>query len=207
MSSRTTTGRIGFLLDLGRCVGCGACVLACRLENDLPQGVSWRRVLSLNQRRTPGGPAYYFSVACHHCEKPACLVACPAAAYEKREDGVVLLDQDQCIGCRYCEMACPFGAPSYDARVGVMSKCHLCAHRLDEGGEPACVVACPTEALRLDAIPLDATVGDKSVSRNREVTVGIPGFADPADCEPGIRFVAPGGARRVKRLERLRQVL
>ncbi len=202
-----TSERIGFLLDLGRCVGCGACVLACRLENELPEGIPWRRVLSLNGRRDPSGPTYHFSVACHHCEKPACLTACPAAAYEKREDGVVLLHQDQCIGCRYCEMACPFGAPSYNPGLGVMSKCHLCSHRLDEERRPACVDACPTEALRLDAIPGDATVGDRSVPGDREVTSGIPGFADPAECEPGIRFVTPGGARRAKRLERLRQVL
>jgi Fe-S-cluster-containing dehydrogenase component len=100
-------------------------------------------------------------------------------------------------------MACPFGAPSYDPRAGVMSKCHLCAHRLDEERRPACVDACPTEALRLDTTRGDAT----AVDGNREVTPGIPGFADPARCEPGIRFVAPGGARRTRRLERLRRVL
>jgi anaerobic selenocysteine-containing dehydrogenase/Fe-S-cluster-containing dehydrogenase component len=118
----------GFLLDLGRCVGCGACVLACRLENGWSSASPWRRVLPLNLRRHPGGPTYFLSVACHHCEHPACLAACPSRAYEKLADGTVIHHADRCIGCRYCEMACPFGAPRYDAANGVMTKCDFCRH-------------------------------------------------------------------------------
>jgi len=143
--------RSGFLLDLNRCVGCGACVLACRIENALPEGVIWRRILTLNQRRVVGGPTYHFSLACHHCDDPPCAKGCPSGALEKRPDGVVFLHEDLCLGCRYCEMACPFGAPSYDAERKVMTKCHLCAPRQDRGLPPACTQACPTGALRFAA--------------------------------------------------------
>jgi Fe-S-cluster-containing dehydrogenase component len=209
----------GFLVDLHRCVGCGACVLACRLENGWSTDSAWRRVLPLNLRRHPGGPTYFLSVACHHCEDPACLEACPSRAYEKRPDGIVVHHEDRCLGCRYCEMACPFGAPQYNAARGVVGKCHLCHHRLDgappEGaapvtggqppaagsqtsaGRPACVAACPTEALQVRP-PGAPGVGDN----------GVPGFTDVASCRPQTEFKAPRGRRRgelygalVRRLE------
>ncbi len=189
-----STPRSGFLLDLGRCVGCSACVLACRLENGWSSENPWRRVLPLNLRRRPGGPTYFLSVACHHCENPACLAACPSRAYEKRADGIVVHHEERCIGCRYCEMACPFGAPRYDAAKGVMTKCHFCHHRIDAGDQPACVAACPTEALRA-CHGADPRIGSPQL---------IPGFADPAGCSPNIRFVEPRGRRRAALYERLR---
>lgn len=189
-----STPRSGFLLDLGRCVGCSACVLACRLENGWSSENPWRRVLPLNLRRRPGGPTYFLSVACHHCENPACLTACPSRAYEKRADGIVIHHEERCIGCRYCEMACPFGAPRYDTAKGVMTKCHFCHHRLDAGDQPACVAACPTEALR-------ACPGAEPRTGSRPL---IPGFADPAGCSPNMWFVEPRGRRRAALYERLR---
>ena len=138
----------GFSLDLHRCVGCGACVLACRIENGRVDTAAWRRVLPLNLRRHPAGPTYFLSVACHHCDEPACLKGCPTGAYEKRPDGIVVHHEELCLGCRYCEMTCPFATPTYDKAEGVVSKCHLCARRVDAGRLPACVSACPTEALR-----------------------------------------------------------
>jgi Fe-S-cluster-containing dehydrogenase component len=170
-----------FLLDLARCVGCSACVLACRLENGWSGAAPWRRVLPLNLRRRPGGPTYFFSVACHHCEQPACLAACPSGAYEKRADGIVVHHEDKCVGCRYCEMACPFGAPRYSEEKQVMTKCHFCHHRVDGGERPACVTACPTEALQAEP---------------RSSLAFVAGFADPAGCRPTTRFRPPRGARR-----------
>ncbi|MFO7768751.1 MAG: 4Fe-4S dicluster domain-containing protein [bacterium] len=200
MSAPTGPSSCGFLLDLDRCTGCGACVLACRLENQLDPGVAWRTIHTLNIGRFEAGPAYHLSVACHHCAEPACLKACPTGAYEKREDGVVLLDTEKCLGCRYCEMACPFGAPAWDAGRGVMTKCTLCSHRLDRGEEPACVDACPMEALTFEPdIPLSPGIYSEPGE--------LPGFVDPARCSPQIRFRDPSGERREHRLARLREVL
>jgi Fe-S-cluster-containing dehydrogenase component len=188
----------GFLLDLHRCVGCGACVLACRIENGRHTSAPWRRVLPLNLARREGGPTYFFSVACHHCDRAACLDGCPARAYEKRPDGIVIHHDDRCLGCRYCEMACPFGTPQFDADRGVESKCHLCAPRLDRGLEPACVAACPTEALRF--APADAAPGV-------EARQFVPGFADPAGTSPNLQFTLPRGARRAEALRALEETL
>jgi Fe-S-cluster-containing dehydrogenase component len=187
-------GRRGFVLDLGRCVGCGACVLACRLENCWPGAAPWRRILPLNLRRRPGGPTYTLSVACHHCDRPACLAACPSRAYTKRDDGVVVHHEERCVGCRYCEMACPFGAPAYIAERGVMSKCHLCHHRLDRAELPACVAACPVEALRLSSGGEGGTFDARAV----------PGFVDPAGCGPNLRLIEPRNPRRAALLAALR---
>ncbi len=200
MSAFAERTSVGFVLALDRCTGCGACVLACRLENDPGEGVTWRRVETLNPGRFEGGPTYHLSLACHHCSDPACLRACPAGAYSRREDGVVVLDTGRCLGCRYCGMACPFGAPSWDAEAGVMTKCTLCSHRLDEGLEPACVEACPTEALSFD--PDFRTAPDRYTEAGE-----LPGFVDPAGCGPRIRFIDAGGDLREGRLARLREVL
>lgn len=185
-------GRAGFLLDLNRCVGCGACVLACRIENRLPDEVAWRRTLTLNLRRATAGPTYHFSVACHHCHDPPCARVCPSGALSKRSDGIVLLQEELCIGCRYCEMACPFGAPSFDAGRGVMTKCHLCAPRQERGLAPACTQACPTGALRFAS---DVTAAPDSF----EPAAQTPGFEDPGDAGPSLRMAAPQGGLRTSR--------
>jgi anaerobic dimethyl sulfoxide reductase subunit B len=104
--------------------------------------------------------AYNVSVACNHCERPICMEVCPAGAITRREDGLVLLDPDRCMGCRYCEWACPYGAPQYDSATGRMTKCTFCVDDLDRGGQPACVAACPLRALDFgDLAELEARYG------------------------------------------------
>jgi anaerobic dimethyl sulfoxide reductase subunit B (iron-sulfur subunit) len=189
--------RAGFVLDLGRCVGCSACVLACRLEHGWPADAPRRRVIALNESRHPGGPTYFLSLACHHCERPACVSACPSGALERRADGLVLHREALCLGCRYCEMACPFGAPRFDRARGVMAKCDFCRARVDEGEMPVCVRACPTEALR--TMPRSDDAEDQADPAAAETGTAaaetIPGFEDPADCRPSLRFTLPRGIR------------
>ncbi|MEW5983192.1 MAG: 4Fe-4S dicluster domain-containing protein [Acidobacteriota bacterium] len=187
----------GFVIDLHRCVGCSACVLACRIENRRLDVSPWRRVLALNLRRHEGGPTCFLSVACHHCEDPACLRGCPSGAYEKRPDGIVIHREERCLGCRYCEMTCPFGAPRFDEGLGIVSKCHLCAHRIDDGALPACVAACPTGALRFSS----------GGAAHGPAVPDVPGFVDPAGCRPNIRFLPPVHARRAALYRHLQEVL
>ena len=146
--------QLGFVLDLDRCTGCAACVLACSNENAPSPCIAWRRVATFNQPRFPTAPVFHYSLACNHCLEPACLEACPAAAYAKDPaTGAVVLDPERCMGCRYCAWVCPYEAPRYAPSRGVMEKCTFCDHRLADGLEPACVVACPVDALGLEEAP------------------------------------------------------
>jgi anaerobic dimethyl sulfoxide reductase subunit B len=137
-----------FIFDTARCFGCNGCTAACANANETPGGVLWRTVHKLppheGDHRT-----VYLSVSCNHCENPPCVRGCPANALEKREsDGVVIHHKEKCLGCRYCQMACPYDAIKWHEEAGVVGKCHFCYERLDEGREPACVETCFGGALR-----------------------------------------------------------
>ncbi len=139
-----------FEVSLDRCTGCKACVSACSSLNGLDEGETWRDVgLVL------GGdlaPTYQQTIttACHHCEDPGCMNGCPVGAYEKDADtGIVRHLDDQCIGCSYCILKCPYDVPKYSKSRGIVRKCDMCHQRLAEGEAPACVQACPTEAIRI----------------------------------------------------------
>ena len=148
-------GRYAFYFDPRHCSGCKACQVACKDRNGLEVGRLWRRVYEIS-----GGSwekqgeawqqdvyAYNLSVACNHCEKALCAEACPTGAITQREDGIVLIEAERCIGCRYCSWACPYGAPQYDPRSRSMTKCTFCVEDVEAGLEPACVAACPLRVL------------------------------------------------------------
>jgi anaerobic dimethyl sulfoxide reductase subunit B (iron-sulfur subunit) len=152
------SGRPGFRVDLSSCTGCKACQVACKDKHDLAPGVIWRRVAEVAGGRwieedgvwrdeTFG---YFVSVACMHCERPICAEVCPTKAMAKAADGIVAVDADRCIGCRYCEWACPYAAPQFDPARGVMTKCDLCRDHREEGRNPACVDACQMRVLSVD---------------------------------------------------------
>lgn len=153
---------LGFSVNINKCTGCKACQVACKDKNNLPVGVRWRRVMlyeggdwvNINGDLTPSNVfAYAVTTACNHCSNPVCLQSCPASAISKREDGIVLIDKDKCIGCRYCSWACPYGAPQFNEELGVMTKCNMCYDLVDKGERPACVEACPYRAM--DFGPID----------------------------------------------------
>jgi Fe-S-cluster-containing dehydrogenase component len=139
--------RRGFVFDAALCVSCKACNAACILENGLQPGT--RSINTWNDSGLPLLSVISLSLACNHCEKPACAAGCPAKAYTIEADGVVIHHADRCMGCGYCTWRCPYDAPKINEAKGYIEKCHFCADRASEGLEPACVTACPTGALKM----------------------------------------------------------
>jgi formate dehydrogenase iron-sulfur subunit len=152
----------GFEVDLDACSGCKACVVACGSLNGLPDGVSFRSVGTVVGGTDRDLPVLRnVTTACHHCVEPGCLAGCPVDAYEKDPvTGVVRHLDDQCIGCSYCTLTCPYEVPAFDADRGIVRKCDLCHDRLAVGEAPACVQACPTEAIRVRIVDLETAVED-----------------------------------------------
>lgn len=144
----------GFIFHTEKCVGCHACVVACSVENNPEPGYMWRSVTTANQPGYSLLPVFFLSMACNHCESPSCLSACPAGAYTLDSvSGVVVLDQDRCIGCKYCTWACPYDAPKYNPVSHTVQKCTLCLETsLKEGYSPACARNCPVGALEFGPV-------------------------------------------------------
>lgn len=150
-----------FEVDLDLCSGCKACVSACHSLNGLDDEEAWRGVgLLVGQvkkrsgwRAEPAGLIQHLTSSCHHCVDPACMNGCPVLAYDKDPvTGIVRHLDDQCIGCQYCVLKCPYDAPKYNARLGVVRKCDMCAGRLAASEAPACAQACPNEAIRITKV-------------------------------------------------------
>lgn len=132
--------KVGFMYDQELCIGCKQCSRACKKANTWEVGAEWRRVLKQGDT--------YLSISCNHCEKPACLTVCPVKAYTIREkDGAVIHNAEKCVGCKYCMYACPYHAPQFSDETGRITKCHFCSEKRDNGQDPACVSACPQNAL------------------------------------------------------------
>lgn len=164
--------KYGMAISLDRCIGCQTCANACKMQNNVPMGLLWNRVITEGCDVIDGAVGVYpnltrtyVPLACQHCENPACQRVCPTGATYKDDMGRVQIDYDKCIGCRMCMAACPYNArvfnwenpvrdPDFnygdkDVPVrtkGVMEKCTMCKERTDRGDEPMCVVCCPTKA-------------------------------------------------------------
>lgn len=137
--------RYGMSIDLTTCVGCGACVLSCKMENNVPDTYA-RTWIEENLTENAGGLSLeLFSNRCHHCKSAPCVSVCPTQA-SFIKDGIVMIDKDLCVGCRQCISACPYGARYFgpDSRV---DKCTFCEHRVGTDRDPACVEVCPTSSL------------------------------------------------------------
>lgn len=141
--------RPSMLIDLQRCIGCMSCAVACKMENDVPVGIALNKVVQVGPvGEWPYGLAqYFFPRSCMHCRKPACVEVCPTgASYIREEDGLVLVNDEQCIQCESCMKACPYGARSIDVVKNSAVKCTLCSSLIDKGELPSCVKHCIAEA-------------------------------------------------------------
>jgi formate dehydrogenase iron-sulfur subunit len=150
--------QFAFAVDLDSCTGCKACVTACHSLNGLEVGETWRKVGELESGGAGCDTAHRQTVttACHHCAEPACLEGCPVRAYEKDPiTGIVIHLDDQCIGCRYCQLMCPYDVPQFSERLGIVRKCDMCHARLSAGEAPACVQGCPNEAISIEIVDVD----------------------------------------------------
>jgi molybdopterin-containing oxidoreductase family iron-sulfur binding subunit len=155
-----TSMRWGMVVEMKRCIGCNACVLACKAEHFIPPGILWNRVLISETGKYPAVTKHIYSVRCNHCAEAKCVDVCPTGATATRDDGIVWVDEDKCVGCRYCIVACPYqvrmfysdsaeeyfpgqgltdfekmGQLLYPHQKGVVQKCNFCMERIDAGLE------------------------------------------------------------------------
>ncbi|HED30852.1 MAG TPA: 4Fe-4S ferredoxin [Prosthecochloris aestuarii] len=137
----------GFVIDGRKCIGCHACTVACKSENQVPLGVNRTWVKYVEKGKFPDTRRYFTVLRCNHCEDPPCVGICPVEALQKREDGIVDFDKRRCIGCKACGQACPYGALYIDPESHTSGKCNYCAHRKEIRMKPACVVTCPQQAI------------------------------------------------------------
>jgi formate dehydrogenase iron-sulfur subunit len=172
-----------FEVDLDRCSGCKACVVACHTLNGLDENEAWRDVGLLIGGTRTAPVMQHVTSACHHCLEPACMIACPVNAYEKdATTGIVKHLDDQCFGCQYCTLACPYDVPKYHPGKGIVRKCDMCSSRLAVGEPPACVQACPHQAIAI------RVVNQQQVIDDAEAAVFLPAAPDPQITLPTTTF-------------------
>jgi Fe-S-cluster-containing dehydrogenase component len=198
-----------------KCIGCGKCVQACKLENNVPEEPfyfrTWveRYIVYADgevQVDSPEGGIHGFPEVtadkeilrtffvpklCNHCDNPPCVQVCPVGATFKSQDGVVLVDEDYCIGCRYCIQACPYGARFLNPHTHTADKCTFCYHRITKGLLPACVEVCPTQAR------VFGEIGDRSTPLNRMMRMSHLEVLKPhMNTEPKVFYTALDGEVR-----------
>lgn len=172
-----------FEVNLDACSGCKACVTACHSLNGLDEQETWRDVGLLHGGTSHSPVMQHVTSACHHCLEPSCLSACPVDAYQKDEQtGIVLHLDDQCIGCQYCTLACPYDVPKYHPEKGIVRKCDMCQDRLQAGEAPACVQACPHEAISIQI------VNQQTIITDSESNLFLPGAPEPQITLPTTQY-------------------
>jgi Fe-S-cluster-containing dehydrogenase component/formate-dependent nitrite reductase membrane component NrfD len=139
--------RYGFAIDQRTCIGCHACTVACKTEHQIPVGQYRTWVKYVDKGEWPSSTRVFGVMRCNHCTDAPCVKICPTKALFKRDDGIVDFDRDRCIGCKSCMQGCPYDAIYIDEDTHTAAKCNYCAHRVDDGLEPACVVVCPTHSI------------------------------------------------------------
>jgi anaerobic dimethyl sulfoxide reductase subunit B (iron-sulfur subunit) len=189
----------GFYFDNARCTGCKTCELACKDIKNLGPEITYRRVYDYeggeweqgdNGSWTQTAFAYHVSLSCNHCTDPICVFVCPTGAMHKEDNGLVRVNTKVCVGCGYCTMACPYGAPHISEETHTSAKCDGCYHRTEDGKKPICVEACPLRALEFDDIDVlrDKHGSIDAIAPMPESSYTMPNIVinpSPAAREPG----------------------
>lgn len=167
--------QLGFLFDISKCVGCKTCQFACKNENGLVE-YTRRRVIKF---KADTNTFSSLSIACNHCETPACMRVCPNYCFTKRRNGIVVYDKTNCDSCKLCVTACPFGAIKVNPITNQIDKCDMCEDRLRKDLPPVCVSSCITGAIKII---------DINSPKNKDLPRFIPGFEMKRITNPSIRF-------------------
>ena len=165
--------RYGMSIDLDRCIGCEACMVACKTENEVPEGNFRLRIREVVVGSFPDLQGEFRMEQCFHCDNAPCVSVCPTGATYKTPDGIVLVDASKCTGCKACVTACPYGM-RYVHPNGYVDKCTFCEHRVAEGRVPACVETCPTGARAFGNLDDPKSPVRKAINRARRVDVLKP---------------------------------
>jgi DMSO reductase iron-sulfur subunit len=174
-----------FHFDMTKCIGCRSCEVACNEQNGNPADIRWRRVGEIEGGTWPLTSRFYLSMGCNHCLSADCLKGCPVDAYKKDPvTGIVLHSAEACIGCQYCVWNCPYSVPQFNPERGVVGKCDMCHGRLTTGLEPACVNACPENAIEIEIV-------DQLGWRCDHATADAPGMPNAGQTLSTTRITLP----------------
>jgi len=175
------------VIDLDRCIGCYSCEIACKMENDVALGVYYNKVLTIGPTGTfPDIEQYFLPTICQQCYDAPCVGVCPTGATYKSADGTVLVNKELCIGCKYCMMACPYGARSFNETQKVVEKCTLCGQLQAIGEKPACVKVCCSKARLFGDI--DDPKSDVSIALREAGSDNIHSLPDSGN-HPSVKYI------------------
>ena len=186
-----------FHFDATACVGCRCCEVACNEQNNNPADTKWRRVGEMEGGEFPVFTQLFNSMSCNHCIDPECLRGCPTESYIKiAETGIVVHDDDTCIGCQYCTWNCPYGVPTYHEERKIVTKCHMCHERLDVGQTPACVQACPSGAIMIETVNVE-----KWLNEDMAKEANMPFLPDATITNSTTRYTLPDNLPELKEMD------
>jgi len=175
-----------FHFDALKCVGCRCCEVACNEQNNNPADVKWRRVGEMEGGEFPNFLQMLNSMSCNHCIDPECLKGCPTESYIKLDNGIVFHEDESCIGCQYCTWNCPYGVPVFHEERKIVTKCHMCHERLEEGQSPACVQACPAGAIEIEVVDVE-----EWLERDIDENANMPFLPDARITNSTTRYTLP----------------
>lgn len=169
-----TTTQLTFFIDINKCIDCKSCEMACNKFYDL-KGVHRRNVVSYGKDSL--GKTIHVSISCNHCKNPVCIYICPENNFQKRQDGIVVLNAINCKGCERCINACPFHAPKLNPVTNRADKCNFCSERIDQGLKPICVDNCSTGALKMSRLKNNVSTLNAA---NHEDEIPLSGYTNPS---------------------------